>query len=138
MDRWFEGVMDMESKIALSECVRYGRAVLESGISGLRSGEKSYLQGKPLSAVLVPPACNSLRIGVIGACVGLLALTRESRNKPLAKSLFYGAVGSAIGFCAGFAWNTRELTGSAARSALRQMGSARDNLWLERHPIDYA
>jgi hypothetical protein len=128
----------MESKGALSECVHYGRAVFESGISGLRSGEKSYLHGQSLSAVLAPPARNSLRIGVIGACLGLLALPREPRNKRLAKSIFYGAVGSAIGFCAGLAWNTRELTGSAARSALRQMGSTRDNLWLERHPIDYA
>jgi hypothetical protein len=128
----------MGSKGTLSEYAHYGRAVFESGISGLRSGEKSYLQGQPLSAVLAPPARNSLRIGVIGACIGLLALSREPRDKRLLKSLFYGAVGSAIGFCAGFAWNTRELTGSAARSALRQMGSARDNLWLERHPIDYA
>jgi hypothetical protein len=47
-------------------------------------------------------------------------------------------LGSAIGFCAGFAWGTRELTGSMGRASLKQMGAVRDQHWLERHPIDYA
>jgi hypothetical protein len=128
----------MRTKRGFSEYVRSGRAVLESGISGLSRGEDSYLQGQPLSAVLAAPARNSLRIGLIGACIGLLRLSREPRSKRLVKGIFYGTVGSAIGFCAGFIWNTRQLTGTMARSALHQVDNTRDNLWLERHPIDYA
>jgi hypothetical protein len=45
---------------------------------------------------------------------------------------------SVIGFAAGFAWKTRDLTESMGRSAAKQMGVVRDQHWLDRHPIDYA
>lgn len=128
----------MGSTGTFSEYARYCQAVFESGISGLRTGEQSYLRGQPLSAVLARPACNSLSIGLIGACIGLLSQSRQPRNKRLLKGIVYGTVGSVVGFCAGFAWNTRELTANAARSALHEIDSTRDTLWLERHPIDYA
>ena len=55
-----------------------------------------------------------------------------------AKTVACGLVGSAIGFVAGFAWKTRDLTEGMAHSAAKQMGVVRDQHWLERHPIDYA
>ena len=49
-----------------------------------------------------------------------------------------GIVGGVLDSSAGFAWKTRELTESMARSAGKEIGVARDQRWLERHPIDYA
>jgi hypothetical protein len=46
--------------------------------------------------------------------------------------------GGAIGFVAGFAFKTRDLAESMTRSAAKQMGTVRDERWLNRHPIDYA
>jgi hypothetical protein len=43
-----------------------------------------------------------------------------------------------IGLIVGLAWKTRELTASMGRSALKEMGTVRDQHWLQNHPIDYA
>jgi hypothetical protein len=45
--------------------------------------------------------------------------------------------GGAIGFAAGFTWKTRDLTASMARSAMKEMGTVRDEHWIEKHPVDY-
>ena len=37
-----------------STYLRYGRTLVKSGVSGLRSGGESHLNGQPLSAVLDP------------------------------------------------------------------------------------
>ena len=43
-----------------------------------------------------------------------------------------------VGFVAGFAWKTRDLTGSMLQGASRAIETTRDEHWLETHPIDYA
>jgi hypothetical protein len=118
--------------------LRYGRTLVKSGVSGLRSGRESHLNGQPLSEVLTQSARASLGLATIGACAGLLRFPVSDRRGRIPKSIAWSAIGSAIGFCAGFAWKTRELTASMGRCSLKQMGSVRDEHWLKRHPIDYA
>jgi hypothetical protein len=118
--------------------LRYGRTLVKSGVSGLRSGRESHLHGQPLSAILTQSARASLSLATIGACAGVLRFYANGRRDRLPKTIAWSMLGSAIGFCAGFAWKTRELTGSMGRSSLKQMGAVRDQHWLERHPIDYA
>jgi hypothetical protein len=76
---------------------------------------------------------------VIGAYVGALGASLGQRRKPR-----YGVVlgasllGAAIGLSTGMAWGTRRLAGDMARSAKKNIDTARDARWLEKNPIDYA
>jgi hypothetical protein len=128
----------MQSDRALESYLRYGRSLANSGAAGLRSGRDAYLDGKPLGPVLSQKARASLGLAAIGACAGLVQLLLSSRRRRIPESLALGAVGSAVGFLAGFTWKTRDLTASMAQAAAKNMGAVRDEHWLERHPIDYA
>ena len=123
---------------SLGPYVRYGQTLVKSGVSGLRSGQEAHLNGQPLSAALSESARASLSLATIGACAGLLRFYLSGRRGRIPKSIACGVAGSAIGFCAAFVWETRNLTASMGRSARKQMGAVRDQRWLERHPIDYA
>jgi hypothetical protein len=133
-----QGVSSMQSNGTVGTYLRYGRSLANSGAAGMRSGRDAYLNGKPLVTVLTQKARASLGLAAIGACAGLLQCLASSRDRRIPKSIAIGAVGSAIGFFAGFTWKTRELTTSMVQGAARNIGSARDEHWLERHPIDYA
>ena len=128
----------MQSDGAVETYLRYGRSLANSGAAGMRSGRDAYLNGKPLSKVLTQNARASLGVAAIGACAGLLQCLVSGRDRRIPKSLVLGAVGSAVGFIAGFSWKTRDLTRSMVKGAAKNMGSVRDGHWLERHPIDYA
>lgn len=128
----------MQSDGAVETYLRYGRSLANSGAAGMRSGRDAYLSGKPLSAVLTQKARASLGLAAIGACAGLLQCLVSGRDRRIQKSILLGAVGSAVGFIAGFSWKTRGLTGSMVQGAAKNMGSVRDGHWLKRHPIDYA
>ncbi|MGB8770538.1 MAG: hypothetical protein WCC92_13035 [Candidatus Korobacteraceae bacterium] len=114
----------------------YGRALVHSGLSGLRRGRDSQLEGQRLSAVLTRSALGSLGLAAIGACAGLLPFYLSRRHR-IARSAVWGVAGGVIGFAAGFTWKTRDLTASMARSAIKEMGTVRDEHWIERHPINY-
>ncbi len=128
----------MRSDGTVETYLRYGRSLANSGAAGMRSGRDAYLNGKPLGAVLTQKARASLGLAAIGACAGLLQCLVSGRRQRIPKSIALGAVGSAIGFFAGFTWKTRDLTGSMVHAAAKNMGVVRDEHWLERHPIDYA
>jgi hypothetical protein len=118
--------------------LRYGRKLVKSGASGLSRGREAQLNGQRLSEALAQSARASLGLATLGACAGLLRYYLPARRGRVAKTVACGIVGSAIGFVAGFAWKTRDLTESMARSAAKQMTVVRDERWLDRHPIDYA
>ena len=128
----------MSSDGAVGNYLRYGRSLANSGAAGMRSGRAAYLDGKPLGAVLTQKARASLGLAAIGACAGLLQCLVSGRRRRVPASLALGAVGSAVGFFAGFTWKTRDLTGSMVHGAAKNMGVVRDERWLKRHPIDYA
>ena len=128
----------MTPQEAMRSNLRYGRDLFRSGVAGLSSGREAGLNGQALSNVLAQSARASLGLATLGACAGLLRYYLPARRGRIAKTVACGLVGSAIGFVAGFAWKTRDLTESMAHSAAHQMGVVRDQHWLERHPIDYA
>ena len=128
----------MEPRGSLGSCLTYSRVLIDSGMSGLRSGCESYLKGRTLTAAFGDPACRSLVFGALGTIAGLIPLFSGTRRERARRSLGYAAAGCAIGFCAAFAWQTRKLTSNMARGARKKIEATSNEHWLERHPIDYA
>ena len=118
--------------------LQYGRALVNSGISGLRNGRDSHLRGQPLCDALTGSARGALGLAAIGTCAALIGSCFSGRRNRSAKAVGYGVAGSAIGFLLGLSWKTRDLTACMGRSALKEMGTVRDQHWLQTHPIDYA
>lgn len=75
---------------------------------------------------------------VAGTSVGLLGSYLLQKRGRSANVWICGAVGTAIGLFAGVSWKSRKIASSLAHSAMKEMGKARDEHWLETHPIDYA
>lgn len=116
----------------------YGRKLLDSGIEGARSGQEAFLNGKSLTPFLSESVRSALVPAAIGACIGVLGSHAGYRQKSIIRSLAYGLLGGAIGLGVGLAWENRCLTASVAGGAMRNIGKARDEHWLTKHPIDYA
>jgi hypothetical protein len=116
----------------------YGRELLHSGIEGARSGREAFLNGESLTPYLSESVRGALKPAVLGACAGVLGSYPGSQKKSIIRTLVYGLLGGAIGFGAGLAWESRDLTASAAGGALEKIGRVRDEHWLANHPIDYA
>ena len=118
--------------------VEYGRKILASGVEGARSGEEKFLHVRQLRLFLNDSAQEALKPAALGACLGMLSSHLGNENSSLRRMLLFGLLGGAIGFGAGMAWESRRLTASAARGALRNIHTARDEHWLEKHPVAYA
>ena len=74
----------------------------------------------------------------MGTCIGALAGCFGSGHRSSVKVLAFSLLGCVIGFGAGVFWENRGLAASVADGALRNIDKARDEHWLEKHPIDYA
>lgn len=118
--------------------LKYGGKLVKSGFQGAAQGRDAFLGGERLSPFLTEAAESAWKSAVIGAGIGLLGgyLSRRSRNT--ARAVVYSALGGVIGFGAGLGWRTQCLTGSMTQGAMRGVNAARDERWLESHPIDYA
>lgn len=125
------------SKWARSE-FEYGRKVLNSGVEGARTGRETFLNGRTLSPFLTEAARNALKPAGLGACVGMLSGYLGNEHSSIPKVLGFGFLGALMGFASGVAWESRDLTASAAGNALKNIGKVNDERWLEKHPIDYA
>ena len=128
----------MEPNGKVRNGLQYGRALVNSGLSGLRNGRDSHLHGQPLSDVMTGSARGALGLAAVGTCAALIGSCFSGRRNRSAKAVGFGVAGSLIGFVLGLSWTTRELTASMGRSALKEMGTVRDEHWLQTHPIDYA
>lgn len=116
----------------------YGRRLVRAGISGIRTGRENF-DPQRASALVSNSAEESLKLAVVGACLGILpACLMRRRSSRFSSALALGVAGSALGFCAGFSWKTRKLTSSLAHSAMREVRRVKDEHWLETNPIDYA
>jgi hypothetical protein len=116
----------------------YGREILHSGLEGARSGGEAFLHGEPLTPFLSEFVRSALKPAAVGAFIGVLGSYPGKRERSVARALAYGLLGGAIGLGAGVAWESRRLSASVAGGALRNIGRARDEHWLTKHPIDYA
>jgi len=128
----------MEPEGKMKSGLQYGRELVNSGLSGLRSGRVAHLQRQPLYGVLSESARGAIGLAAIGACAALAGSCLAGRRDRTAKAVGYGVAGSVIGILLALGWKTRELTASMGRSALKEMGAVRDQHWLQNHPIDYA
>ena len=117
--------------------VEYGRKVLDSGLAGARSGRETFLKGRPLTPFLNETVRNASLPAAVGAFVGVLASQPRDRRSAC-KAVAFGFLGWTIGLGLGIAWQSRGLTTCVTNSALQSIGRARDEHWLQRHPIDYA
>ena len=117
---------------------RYGRKLVSASVTGIRNGQNSARGDQTLSALATDAAQRALGLAVVGACVGLVSSCLTGRRNRLSNAIALGALGSAVGFFAGFSWKTRNVTSSMAYSAAREVRKVRDEHWLERNPIDYA
>jgi hypothetical protein len=115
----------------------YGRRLVDAGISGIRTGRENF-DPQRASALVSTSVEESLKLAVVGACLGILPACLMRRRSRLSSALALGVAGSALGFCAGFSWKTRKLTSSLAHSAMREVRRVKDEHWLETNPIDYA
>jgi hypothetical protein len=114
--------------------VEYGRNLADSGWEGARTA----LEGQHVGAILGHSARASWAPTMIGAGVGTVCGLLLQRRKPqTAAVVALGVIGGVVGFTAGVAWDTRELSSGIARGAMRKIGSTRDSHWLDRHPINF-
>lgn len=118
--------------------VQYGRKILDSGLEGARSGEEEFLHGRPLTPFVGKSVRAALVPAAIGACLGVLGSFPISQKERPSRMLFLGLLGGALGLTAGLAWESRRITESAARGALENIHKARDEHWVEKHPVAYA
>jgi hypothetical protein len=120
----------------------YGRKLVHAGLNGVRSGAPVALNGQSLSEVMSDSAVTVVSLtlagAVAGASVGLLGSYLTQKRDRTTNVWMYGAVGTAIGLFAGVSWKSRKIASSLAHSAMKEVGKARDEHWLETHPIDYA
>jgi len=116
----------------------YGRRILNSALDGARGGREAFLRGRSLAPFLGEGIRNALKPAVVGACIGVLGSYPGDPHRSISRALAFGFAGWAIGLGAGVAWETRGLTARVTSSALGNIGRMRDELWLERNPIDYA
>ncbi len=118
--------------------VEYGRDLADSGWQGARTARDSMLQGEPVGAIFSRSARASWAPTVMGAGFGALCGLLAQRGKPNTTVVVaMGMVGSVVGFTAGVAWETRQLSSGIARGAMRGIGSTRDSHWLDKHPINF-
>ena len=128
----------MKNLESMTNRVAYGRRLANAGLTGIRTGQHTASPDQSFSALLVESLRDSLMLAAVGACVGLLRPYVTRRRNRFPRALAGGAVGSALGLCAGFAWKTRATTSGIVHSARKEMGRVRDERWLEMNPITYA
>jgi hypothetical protein len=118
--------------------LEYGRDLADSGWEGARTACNSLLQEEPVGEILSRSARASWAPTVMGAGLGAFCGLLVQRRKPnTAAVIAMGVVGGFVGFTAGVAWETRELSSGIARGAMRKIGTTRDSHWLGKHPIDF-
>ncbi len=118
--------------------VEYGRDLAGSGWHGARNAYDSMLEGQRMGEVFGRSVRASWAPTVMGVGVGALCGLLVQRRRPkTAAVVALGVVGGVVGFTAGVAWDTREISSGIAKGAMRNMGSTRDSHWLGKHPINF-
>jgi hypothetical protein len=118
--------------------IDYGKSLVDTGVDGARSAGTAMLNGECVGSVLARSAAKAWPSVAIAAGLGVLCTCLATRKKKPSTAIASGLIGGALGFGAGLAWETRRLTGSMARGAMKNVGIARDAHWLSKNPIDYA
>ena len=127
------------SKTGIVSSIEFGKALVEHGVAGAREGRREYLQAHSVRSILSQSARKSgLPAAAIGVIACALPMCIAPKPRRLKNSLAYVLAGAAAGFLAGLAWGARDIAAVMTRSARKQLNAARDEHWLQEHPIDYA
>ena len=118
--------------------LQYAERLVNSGLQGARAGRDLFLHGRALAPYLNHSALIALGPAALGACLGVMGSHPPSRRSSAAKAFAYGVLGGAVGFGVAVVWESRRLAASVASGVANSIARARDEHWLERHPIDYA
>ena len=118
--------------------VEFWRDLANSGWQGARTASDSILQDQPVGRILGRSARASWAPTAMGAGAGVVCALLAQRPRPrTAAVVTMGVVGGVVGFTAGVAWETRQLSSGIARGAMRRIGTTRDSHWLGKHPINF-
>lgn len=122
----------------VGENLEYGRKLVNTGLEGAQAGGEAALGDERLPAVLAESAPGSLGLAALGAGVGLVCSYLGNKRKLSKESVVFGLLGAVTGLLVGLGWSTRHVTNGIAVGAMKNINMARDEHWLDRHPIDYA
>lgn len=131
----------MRIPASLKSEITYSRKLVEAGLNAANAVR----DGAP-NETLAPEFARAARgawvpaaIGVAAGILGVrLAAKSRSGRGALVGALVGGLVGGVVGFGGGVAWGSRAATAVIARQAVKNVGTVRDQHWLEKHPIAYA
>jgi len=124
----------MNSLRTLTSDVSYFVRLIQAGWDGVTSAPKP-ADNSSLTPALKPAVWAAT---AIGAAIGAWSASRQRSRRSGYSVAMSGLIGSVCGFGCGMAWASRGTTGTAARSAIREINIVRDLRWLEKNPIDYA
>ncbi len=122
----------------VGENLEYARDLVSTAVEGAKHGHTCVAPEERLPKVLVKSAPSSLGLAVLGAGIGIACSYLGNRKKFTAESALFGALGGIAGLLIGAGWSSRHATNGMASGAIKNINTARDAHWLERHPIDYA
>ncbi len=122
----------------VGENLEYARDLVSTALDGAKDGHSTVPAENQFPKVLVKSAPSSLGLAVLGAGVGILCSYLGNKKKLTAESALFGALGGVAGLLIGAGWSSRQATNGIATGAMKNINTARDAHWLERHPIDYA
>ncbi|QOY88628.1 hypothetical protein [Paludibaculum fermentans] len=117
--------------------IEYGRDLVESGLEGASTVRKASFRDDEIAGEFSRAAEESLLPTLLGICIGAAAGYITDDRKSKRGALIGGVVGGAIGFTGGLAWGSRRVTGALAGGAIKKINAARDEHWLEKHPVVY-
>jgi len=117
--------------------VDYGRSLAGSGLEGARAAKDELLHGEKVSTVLAESARKSWVPALAGIGVGVLVGYFANRKKPASGVIAGSLIGGAVGFGAGVAWQTRQLSTGVAKGAIHGMREASDSHWLDKNPVNF-
>jgi len=124
----------MNTQRSLASDVSYLVRLIRAGRDGVTFAPRP-AENPPLKPALTRTVWAAT---AIGAAVGAWSASRQRSRRSAYRLAVSGLIGSVCGFGCGMAWASRSLTGTAARSAIREINMVRDMRWLEKNPIDYA
>jgi hypothetical protein len=127
--------MSISEKIKTN--LAYGQELVESGVEGANEARKALLESAETTDMVTVAAQESWQAAAIGVLAGAIVGVLTDDRKPARGVITGGLLGAVVGFAGSFAWKTRPLTSTMVRGAGKRIGTARDQHWLSKNPVNY-
>ena len=122
----------------VGENLEYARDLVSSAVEGAKDARHALGEEQKLPEVLVKAAPSTVALTALGIGAGIVCSYFGNKRKFTRECAAFGLIGGVAGLLIGLGWSTRHVTNGLANGAVKGMNHARDERWLERHPIDYA